>query len=45
MTARVTPGTDTLYRVWLRGQLVCATNSYDRARYALGLAMRAEVGK
>lgn len=44
MTACITPGTSTFYRVWLRGRLVCATNCIDRAHYALGEAMRAEKG-
>lgn len=41
-TATLTPGSSTLYRVWLRGRLVCATNCFDRAMFALGEARRAE---
>lgn len=42
-TAILTPGADTLYRVWLRGRLVCATNSWTLAARAHDAAERAEL--
>ncbi len=40
MTADITPGRDTLYRVWLNGREVCATNSGSLAMWALLEAKR-----
>lgn len=34
----ITPGTSTLYRVWLLGREVCATNIRDKAIWAEGEA-------
>jgi len=40
MTADLTSGTETLYRVWLGGKLVCSTSSGSLAMWALTEAKR-----
>ena len=42
-TAVITPGTNTLYRVWLRGREVCATNDHRLAMRAQRAALEADV--
>jgi len=46
-TARMTPGgaDGRMWRVWLLGRVVIATDCYDRARYALAMAVKLEDGR
>jgi len=41
----ITPGTDTLYRVWLLGHVVCATDLADKAVWAKGEARLALIDR
>lgn len=34
----ITPGTSTIYRVWLLGREVCATDLLDKAQWAMAEA-------